>query len=107
MTEGESGTFEFTVKNKGPEFNQALCIVIGQTIFWAEGVYLQDGESKTVRMTGLVTQSAGEHTAYVAAYSMSLGGISTLKKKLPIYKYLTYQGKQFYQINRYNPVILK
>lgn len=75
LIEGESGTFEFTVKNKGPEFNQALCIVIGKTIFWAEGVYLQDGESKTVRMTGLVTQSAGKHTAYVAAYSMSLGGI--------------------------------
>ena len=75
LIEGESGTFEFTVKNKGPEFNQALCIVIGQTIFWAEGVYLQDGERKTVRMTGLVTQSAGEYTAYVAAYSMSLGGI--------------------------------
>lgn len=75
------GTFEFTVTNTGEkEFNQVLGIAIqpksstisNYQIFWIEGMYLEDGKSKTVQYSNKIDYASGEYNAYIVEYFYGL-----------------------------------
>lgn len=70
LVKGKEGVFRLTVSNTGAELNQAVCLLMEvgeqQVMLGVEGVYLRDGESKTLTFKSILNVAPGTYNVYPA-----------------------------------------
>lgn len=70
LVKGKEGIFRLTVSNTGAELNQAVCLLMEvgeqQMMLGVEGVYLRDGESKTLTFKSILNIAPGTYNVYPA-----------------------------------------